>query len=105
MKPEKVKTLLVEVAKFLAVGKYLVMPHAREREKDRKILRSEVIGILNSGYHEKSKDQYDKTYQAWNYAIRGYTVDRRELRVIVSIDNDRGLLIITVINLKDERVS
>ncbi len=55
--------------------------------------------VLKTGWHEKAKDQYDVQNKAWNYAIRGKTVDTRELRVVVSFDEE-GLLIITVIDLE-----
>jgi hypothetical protein len=98
--PEKLRSLIAQIRGCLDSGKYLVMPHARTREKQRKILRSEVIYVLRHGYHEKRKDKYDAQYQAWNYALRGYTIDRRELRIVVSFDDDRELLIITVIDIR-----
>lgn len=56
--------------------------------------------VLKTGWHEKRKDTYDEIeYKTWNYAIRGKTVDARELRVIVSFAED-GMLIITVIELE-----
>ena len=54
---------------------------------------------MESGYHEKSKDEFKVEWQAWNYAIRGRTIDRRELRVAVSFDDEDSLLIITAIDL------
>lgn len=55
--------------------------------------------LTKSGWHEKRKDSYSEEFKAWNYAIRGSTIDEREIRVIVSFD-DSGLLIITVIDLE-----
>jgi hypothetical protein len=51
------------------------------------------------GYHEKKKDKFNNFHHVWNYSVRGKTVDRRELRVIVSFD-ENGMLIITAIELK-----
>lgn len=50
--------------------------------------------------HEKAKDAYQERYKNWNYAIRGKTVDDRELRVVVSFE-ENGLWIITLIDLED----
>ena len=47
----------------------------------------------------KLKDTWDDVFRAWNYAIKGTTVDQERCRVIVSFE-DNGLLIITVIRLE-----
>jgi len=73
--------------------------HATDRQGERKITRPEVIQVLRNGPHEKRKDLFVKQYNAWNYAVRGKTVDRRELRVIVSFEAETGMLIITAIDL------
>lgn len=36
---------------------------------------------------------------AWNYAIRGRTIDGRSLRIVISFEADGVLLIITAIDL------
>lgn len=81
-------------------GRYLDTRHAIERQDERQINRPEVLYVLKNGHHEKRKDRFDEFHQAWNYALRGKTVDRRELRIIVSIDEPSGMLIITAIELK-----
>ena len=63
------------------------------------ISRPEILYVLKSGRHEKSKDQYQDRYKAWNYAIRGKTIDKRDVRVIVSFD-ENNMLIITAIELE-----
>jgi phage terminase large subunit-like protein len=72
--------------------------HATERQEERSITRPELLKVLRTGFHEKKKDQFKEEYQAWNYAIRGKTVDERNLRVIVSFDLN-GMLIISAIDL------
>lgn len=59
--------------------------------------------VLTTGYREPKKDEFKTEHQAWNYAMKGKTIDNRKLRIIVSLDKD-DLLIITVIDLegKDE---
>ncbi len=67
--------------------------------KESEITILEVRQVVDSGYHERSKDEFKVEWQAWNYAIRGRTIDRRELRVAVSFDEEDVLLIITAIDL------
>lgn len=57
-----------------------------------------MLYVIRHGYHEKRKDSFSEEYQGWNYAIRGKTIDRRSLRVVVSFD-ESGMLIITAIDL------
>jgi hypothetical protein len=79
-------------------GTYLDTRHAFDRQNERQISRPEVLYVLKNGHHEKRKDKFDEAYHSWNYSVRGKTVDRRELRVIVSFD-ELGMLIITAIDL------
>jgi hypothetical protein len=53
---------------------------------------------LRHGYHEQRKDICNEEFDAWNYAVRGRTIDRRNIRVAVSFD-ENGMLIITAIDL------
>jgi Domain of unknown function (DUF4258) len=95
---EKIARLKDQITECLDAGRYLDTRHANERQAERMIIRSEVIYVLRNGYHEKRKDKFETQYQAWNYAIRGKTIDKRELRVIVSFD-EQNMLIITAIDL------
>jgi hypothetical protein len=70
-------------------------------QKKRQITRPEYEYVLINGYHEKKKDDYKEKYKAWNYAIRGKTIDKRSIRVVVSFD-ENDLLVITVIDLDVE---
>ena len=75
--------------------------HAKKRGKERGIIGADFEYVLKTGSHEPSKDKFDEIYKAWNYAIRGKTLDKRELRIIITFDKD-GLLLITVIDLNLE---
>lgn len=101
-RPPKVKDLLALVKKHLDAGTYLDTRHAAERKKQRRITLPEVLTVLRNGYHEKRKDEYQEFYNAWTYAVRGKTVDGRQLRVCVSFD-EPGMLLITTIDLDDDR--
>ena len=95
----KIPDLLEVVRQFAEDGNYVLLKHARERGYERSITEPEWLFVLRNGWHEKRKDQYDDFHQAWSYSIRGKTVDERELRVIVSFDDDPQMLIITLIDL------
>ncbi|MEL7431606.1 MAG: hypothetical protein AAGI90_03640 [Chlamydiota bacterium] len=44
---------------------------------------------------KKAGDHVDEVFNTWNYAVKGQTVDGLDLRMIVSFDDERNLLIIT----------
>ncbi len=81
-------------------GAYRNTFHAIERKAERNITLPEIIHVLRTGRHEKSKDHFEKAFNTWNYAIRGKTIDEMELRVIVSFDEEKDLLIITAFYLE-----
>lgn len=99
-KPKKIGNLLQRVRNCIKEGAYRDTFHALERKSEREITLPEVIYVLTTGRHEKSKDRFERVYNTWNYSIRGLTVDEQDLRVIVSFDEDRDLLIITTISLE-----
>jgi hypothetical protein len=56
-----------------------------------------MLYVLRHGWQEKWQEVCDIHSQAWNDAIRGQTVDGRSLRVVVSLEEETRLLIITAI--------
>jgi Domain of unknown function (DUF4258) len=97
--PPKIDRLLGRIREALDTGRFLDTVHIRQRQTERQITRPEMLYVLRHGWHEKRKDVFDTHYQAWNYAIRGKTVDGRSLRVVVSFEEETRLLIITAIAL------
>ena len=97
-RPSKIADLMDTIWEALDSGRYVDMVHAQERQLQRNITRPEYTYVLRHGYHEARKDTFEEPYNAWNYAIRGKTLDKRDLRVIVSFD-DSGMLIITTIEV------
>jgi len=97
--PEKLPDLMSVIQTCIEDGRYLDTRHASERQNERRINRPEILYVLKHGYHEKKKDKFDEFYQVWNYAVRGKTIDRRELRIVVSFDEASEMLIITAIEL------
>ena len=98
--PAKVLDLLKKIKEAVESGNYFESKHAVDRAIERNIIATEYEYVLKNGFHESKKDVFDNVYKTWNYAIRGKTVDKRELRVVVSFD-ENDLLIITVIDLEE----
>ncbi len=94
----KLSNLLLQIQKAVIKGTYRDTYHSGRRYSERLITRPEVEYVLLNGWHERRKDYFDEQYKAWNYSIRGNTVDKRDLRIVVSFDTD-GMLIITAIDI------
>ena len=97
-RPRKDPDVLKKVQAAVAAGEFWDMVHAVGRQLERAVTRPEYVHVLRTGYHEKKKDEYKEEHRSWNYAIRGRTIDGRDLRVPVSFDANGRLLIITVID-------
>jgi hypothetical protein len=100
-RPKKIENLLESIRNCISAGAYRDTFHVIKRKAERNITLPEIIHVLKTGRHEKSKDHFEVAFNAWNYAIRGKTIDELELRVIVSFDEERDLLIITAFYLKE----
>jgi len=98
-RPEKHLDVMALIKGCIETGNYLDTRHATDRQSERSINRLEVIEILKNGHHEKRKDEFKPEFSAWNYAIRGKTRDKRDLRIAVSFDETTRLLIITAIEI------
>ena len=82
-------------------GRLVYSNHANERIRERGIIKPEVEYVLEHGHHEARKDSYSEEFQAWDYAIRGKTLDGRNLRVVVAIVAP-NILVVTTIDLDKE---
>ena len=80
-------------------GELIFMPHAVERRLQRNISINDITYVLINGWHEAKKDEYKEEYLEWNYAIRGKTIDGRQIRIVVSFD-ENNMLVVTVIRLQ-----
>ncbi len=98
-RPRKHENVLEVVRATLAGGRYRDTRHASERKSERQISLPEIRQVIERGYHEPAKDEFKEEWQAWNYAIRGKTVDCRDLRIAVSFDEEGYLLLVTSIDL------
>ncbi len=90
------------IFKCINANLYVETKHVFQRYIDRGIRRWEIFDVLINGYHERQKDYYENDFQKWNYAIRGKTIDGKELRIVVSFEDGHSpevLIIITAIDL------
>lgn len=88
---------LPKIRELLEKGRYKFKPHAVQRQAQRLISVRDTLFVLNHGFHEEEKDQFDIRRQHWRYAIRGKTPDGVDIRVVVAIEN--MVVVITVIKL------
>lgn len=95
----KISNLMGVVREKVQQGDFILMPHAIERRLQRSISVNDIVHVLTTGWHEAKKDRYQEAYFAWNYSIRGKTIDNRSLRIVVSFD-ENAMLVITVIGLQ-----
>lgn len=104
-KPKKVD-LMQAIAAHLDAGTFYLALHADERRNERNITQMEVEHVLRHGRWEKKKDAYNEQHQhPWSYAVRGDTIDKRQLRVAVGFEEEPTgelMLIITVIDLDSD---
>jgi hypothetical protein len=100
-RPAKLEMVMEAVKAALASGTVRNSEHANTRMKERGILGAEVIEILERGFHEKKKDEFNTLLNVWNHAIRGKTSEGRNIRVAIAIYAP-DVLIITAIDLDKE---
>jgi hypothetical protein len=79
-------------------GQLLYSDHANSRMRERGIIKPEIERVLNCGHHEARKDQFNEEFDAWDYAIKGKTLDGRNLRIVIAVV-DPKVLVVTAIDL------
>jgi len=97
-RPSKLENVLETAQNCIDAGNYLPTFHSECRQFERDITLLDALYVIKSGYREPKHDQFKEEWQAWNYAIRGTTLQSDTVGVIISFDERKKLLIITVIN-------
>ena len=97
-RPQQIENLCDRICECVENDQYTQTKHALQRESERSIELSDALYVLKMGYHEKRKTTFDEAYGAWKYAIRGFTLDDLDIRVIIAFDED-NMLIITVMHV------
>ena len=102
-KTAKLTNVAKTVQAHVKNGRVIDTRHSKVRQNERLITFSEILQILENGWHEKVKDEWKAEFNAWNYSIRGSTLDGVELRVPVFFDDKDPKMtyigIVTVIKL------
>ena len=101
-RPSKTLNVLEKIRECIDLCRYYDTRHAIARKALRNIALPEVLYVLKKGYHEKKKDEFKPEHNDWTYAIRGKTIDGRDIRIAVAFD-ENNMLIITVIEIKGSR--
>lgn len=81
-------------------GAYVISNHAKLRQGERCFTIGDIRNIIETGYHEKRKDEYKEEYADWNYAIRGKTLDNDQARICIAFAEEKHFVVITVIRLE-----
>lgn len=102
------KELFTLIEEKIREGKYVFDVHVKARQKQRNISQLDVLNILEGkkGFNRKRnkrKDSYDSDYiykkpQDWRYCIEGKDIDDKDVRIILTFDDDY-MPIITVIDI------
>lgn len=97
-RPPQLDELFSKIRDCIAKERYRESKHARDRKVERKIDLTDALYVLKNGYHEKQKTSFDESFGVWKYAVRGKTLDNKDIRIIIAFDED-GMLIITIMHV------
>ena len=98
-RPAKIDNVYLLIQQAVAKGEYVPVLHAKQRLDERQVTLAEVEYVIQNGRREPKKDEFKIEYNCWNYAIKGKTIDKRHLRIAVTLDRLTRVLVITVIDL------
>lgn len=100
--PPKMPDVLSLIQEQARSGVFIILPHATLRREERQVTVAGITFVLIHGDREPAKDEFKVEFAAWNYAMRGQTLDGRNLRIAVTFD-ENAMLIVTVIPLGKRR--
>ena len=81
-------------------GTYIIRKHAMDRQEERMIQLADILNVLEHGFHEEKHSLFDTKYQLWKYAIRGKSLDRDDLRVIIAFPQEMAIITVMRITKK-----
>ena len=92
------ESILIQLKNYVRKNKYVVTTHAAEEidEDDLSIFDIERV-ILNGEIIERQKDE---ERSEWKYLVRGHSIDKHQVIVVVKLGPNDKMVIITV--FKDE---
>jgi len=71
-----------------------------DRQEERMIQLADILNVLEHGFHEEKYTLFDTQYQLWKYAIRGKSLDRDDLRVIIAFPQEMAIITVMRITKK-----
>lgn len=99
-RPDKVQNVSELALKLMEKGAYVISNHAYVRKNQRRLSVGDIQNVLETGYHEKRKDEYKEEFADWNYAIKGKTLDNEFARVCIAFVQEINMIVVTVIRLE-----
>lgn len=100
-KPPFIENLFQVIRDSIEKGNYRLTEHAVQRLRERDISLNDAEFVLKHGYHEKSKTSFDEVFKTWKYAIRGKTIERLDIRILLAFD-EKDMIIITLMHVGKE---
>ena len=97
---KKIENVVVLAKNLMLKGAYVISNHAKLRQGERCFTIGDIRNIIDTGFHEKRKDEYKEEYADWNYAIRGKTLDNDQARICIAFAEEKHFVVITVIRLE-----
>lgn len=97
-RPPQIENLHAQILECIEREMYIQSTHAIKREDERAIALPDVLYVLKTGRHEKSKTEFDEEFNKWKYAIRGSTLEGFDIRIIIAFERN-DMLIITVMHV------
>lgn len=97
-RPAKIENIIAILKEAVEDGNLLYSSHANDRMAQRSIIKPEIEFVLSNGHHEAKKDKFNAEFESWDYAIKGKTIDGRNLRIVVALISPH-VLIVTAIDL------
>lgn len=97
-RPSQLDELFPKILDCIEKGLYRQSKHTIDRKIERNIDLPDILYVLKNGYHEKQKTSFNEDFRTWKYAVRGKTLDKLEIRIIIAFDED-DMLIITVMHV------
>lgn len=89
--------LMERVAEANSSGRYVILPHARQRCSERDVAAPDIEHALEKGHPVPKRDRYEDAYRSLSYCFEGPTVDEVPLRVVVAFE--ASMLVVTVVRL------
>src|SRR5215212_5775517 len=90
-RPQKLENVLATAKQCIEKGNYVATFHAECRQLERDITLLDALHVIKNGYRVPKYDKFKEEWNEWNYAIQGQSLQKEDIRVIVSFDDKEKL--------------